>query len=221
MPSTSPASVAQAINSTISQTTGHTLLPSPRELLSLPLRALHHAETFAFSTVPRHIARMAGIEDISLNLWPTAAPVAGQDIAHEAMNAAAEIAAGAPEVVEQVENWYLAELTSTMRKVGGFFGYLTSIWSFACLVEVSATFLYIFTWLPLRTATGLDPESYHDIRIHAAPSATGMAETPCPAHYSHRPFPLTDFDIDTRNSVPNVSRLCGNAIWQARQTVDI
>ncbi|KAJ5537263.1 hypothetical protein N7513_010449 [Penicillium frequentans] len=135
MPSTSPASVAQAINSTISQTTGHTLLPSPRELLSLPLRALHHAETFAFSTVPRHIARMAGIEDISLNLWPTAAPVAGQEIAHEAMNAAAEIAAGAPEVVEQVENWYLAELTSTMRKVGGFFGYLTSIWSFACLVE--------------------------------------------------------------------------------------
>ncbi|KAJ6095939.1 hypothetical protein N7486_006685 [Penicillium sp. IBT 16267x] len=135
MPSTSPASVVQAINSTISQTSGHTLFPSPRELLSLPLRALHHAETFAFSTVPQHIARIAGIDDISLNLWPNAAPVAGQDIAQEAMNAAAEIAAGAPEVVEQVENWYLAELTSTMRKVGGFFGYLTSIWSFACLVE--------------------------------------------------------------------------------------
>jgi hypothetical protein len=86
---------------------------------------------------------MAGIEDMSLNLWPTAAPVAGQGIADEAMNAAAEIAAGAPEVVEQVENWYLAEVTSTMRKVGGFFGYLTSIWSFACLVEVSAASLHL------------------------------------------------------------------------------
>ncbi|KAJ5953251.1 hypothetical protein N7454_000147 [Penicillium verhagenii] len=135
MPSTSPASVVQAINSTISQASGNTLLPSPRELLSLPLRALHHAETFAFNTVPQHIARLAGIENISLNLWPTAAPEAGQNIAHDALHAAAEIAAGAPEVVEQVENWYLAELTSTMRKVGGFFGYLTSIWSFACLVE--------------------------------------------------------------------------------------
>lgn len=44
---------------------------------------------------------------------------------------------GAAQAVGYGDSWYVAELMQTMRKVGGFFGYLTSIWSFACLVEVS------------------------------------------------------------------------------------
>ncbi|KAJ5584901.1 uncharacterized protein N7459_004701 [Penicillium hispanicum] len=142
MPSTSAAPVIHNLSSPISVTSGSTLLPySPRDLLSLPLRALHHAEIFAFSTVPRHVARMAGIEDFSLNIWGGAAPTAGETgLPGDAVAAASQAAAGmagegVAQVVGQGDNWYMAEFMHTMRKVGGFFGYLTSIWSFACLVE--------------------------------------------------------------------------------------
>lgn len=139
MPAETAASILKSANATLSNTSGTSLLPSsPRELLSLPLRALSHAEKFAFSTAPRHIARMVGINDMTLNLWPTTAPVAGQPGAvQEAMAAASDIAAGVPEAVAAGDGWYVSEFMQTMRKVGGFFGYLTSIWSFACLVEVS------------------------------------------------------------------------------------
>ncbi|KAJ5083433.1 hypothetical protein N7456_012860 [Penicillium angulare] len=139
IPSTSSASVVQSINATISTTTASAFIPSsPRQLLSLPLRALQHAETFAFNTVPRHIAKLAGIDDLSLNIWPTAAPVTGRAILpQEAMTAAshaANIATGLPQAAGS-EGWYMGEIMQTMRKVGGFFGYLTSVWSFACLIE--------------------------------------------------------------------------------------
>lgn len=77
------------------------------------------------------------MNDVTLNLWPTTAPVAGESaVVHEAMAAASDIAAGVPEAVAAGDGWYIGEFMQTMRKVGGFFGYLTSIWSFACLVEV-------------------------------------------------------------------------------------
>ncbi|KAJ5256881.1 hypothetical protein N7478_012985 [Penicillium angulare] len=144
IPSTSSASVAQSINATISTTTASAFIPSsPRQILSLPLRALHHAETFAFNTVPRHIAKLVGIEDLSLNIWPTAAPVTGRTVlSQEAMTAAshaASIATGAPQGAGS-EGWYMGEIMQTMRKVGGFFGYLTSVWSFACLIETSPNY---------------------------------------------------------------------------------
>ncbi|KAJ5894778.1 hypothetical protein N7495_006469 [Penicillium taxi] len=139
-PSTSTASLLENISATVSAaTTRNTYLPtSPRDILSFPLRALHHAETFAFSTVPRHIGRLAGIEDMSLNLWPvtTSAEAALASDAVAVAQAAADMAGeGAAQAVAQGDSWYLTELMHTMRKVGGFFGYLTSVWSFACLVE--------------------------------------------------------------------------------------
>jgi hypothetical protein len=36
----------------------------------------------------------------------------------------------------QESGYYIAEFLGAMKKLGGFFGYLTSLWSFACLVEV-------------------------------------------------------------------------------------
>ncbi|KAJ5638557.1 hypothetical protein N7528_000947 [Penicillium herquei] len=136
VPSTSPAAVVQSINETVLKASETTLLPSTsRELLSLPLRALHHAETFAFNTVPRHIARLAGIENVSLNLWPTAAPLTGDSgLAQEAMSAS-EVAAHMAQAAAEGEGWYAMEFMETIRKVGGFFAYITSVWSFVCLIE--------------------------------------------------------------------------------------
>ncbi|KAJ5200700.1 hypothetical protein N7472_005904 [Penicillium cf. griseofulvum] len=39
------------------------------------------------------------------------------------------------DVAGQESGYYIAEFLGAMKKLGGFFGYLTSLWSFACLVE--------------------------------------------------------------------------------------
>jgi hypothetical protein len=141
MPSTSATSLANNINNTVSATSVTSLLPSPRDLFTLPFRALNQAETFAFSTVPRHIAQLVGINDISVSFWSGGASAIGETgLGGDAVAAAANTAGeGVAQAAGYGDSWYVAELMQTMRKVGGFFGYLTSIWSFACLVEVSAS----------------------------------------------------------------------------------
>lgn len=144
MPSTSATSLANNINNTISATSVTSLLPSPRDLFTLPFRALNQAETFAFSTIPRHIARLTGLNDIATGFWSGGASAIGDaGLRGDAMSAAAANTAGegVAQAVGYGDSWYVAELMQTMRKVGGFFGYLTSIWSFACLVEVSSVFM--------------------------------------------------------------------------------
>lgn len=145
MPSRSAGSLVQNLSTTVPTTSGTSLLPSsPLELLTLPIRILHRAETFAFNTVPRHVARLTGMEDIGMNLWGGVAPgPPGTGLADDAVTTASQAAAGlADEGVAQAmgqgDSWYVTEFLQTMRKVGGFFGYLTSVWSFACLVEVSS-----------------------------------------------------------------------------------
>lgn len=143
-PATMPTAssvVAGNLNTTVTTTSSLAILPSPRDLFLLPIRALQHAEAFAFNTVPRHIGRMVGVGDINLNLWPAPAPsIADGSAAAEAFGAATEAVAGTAggvaQAATQAESWYLTEFMNTMRKVGGFFGYLTSVWSMACLVEV-------------------------------------------------------------------------------------
>ena len=145
IPSTSAAPLMQSLNDTLSATAGNTpLSTSASGLLSLPLRALHEAENLAFSTVPRQIVRLTGLENFGLNIWGGAAPAAAETtVAADAVVAASQAAAnmagdGAAQAVAEGDSWYVTEFLQTMRKVGGFFGYLTSIWSFACLVEVSS-----------------------------------------------------------------------------------
>lgn len=148
IPSTSAAPLMQTLNDTVSATAGNTPLStsaSASGLLSLPLRALHEAENLAFSTVPRQIVRLTGLENFGLNIWGGAAPAAAETtVAADAVVAASQAAAnmagdGAAQAVAEGDSWYVTEFLHTMRKVGGFFGYLTSIWSFACLVEVSSS----------------------------------------------------------------------------------
>ena len=148
MPTTAAATLARHLNSSISAPSKNTPLRySPRSLLSLPLRAFQYAESFAFGTVPRQIARMAGIDDFRLNIWGGTAPVVGEaGLTSDAVAAASQAAMGtageaAAQAARQGDGWYTAEFMRTMRMVGGFFGYLTSIWSFACLVEASPVFL--------------------------------------------------------------------------------
>jgi hypothetical protein len=144
MPSTSAASLANNINNTVSATSVSSLLPSPRDLFTLPFRALNQAETFAFSTVPRHIARLTGLNDISVSFWSGGPHAIGETgLRGDAMAAANTAGEGVAQAVGYGDSWYVAELTQTMRKVGGFFAYLTSIWSFACLVEVSTNPEYL------------------------------------------------------------------------------
>ncbi|KAJ6061880.1 uncharacterized protein N7446_006000 [Penicillium canescens] len=102
-----------------------------------PLRAFQHAETFALRTVPQTLARFSGMNALGYGFWSGADPTIGAgDAVATAANAAANMAGdGTAGGVGQEGGYYIAEFLSAVKKVGGFFGYLTSLWSFACLVE--------------------------------------------------------------------------------------
>lgn len=83
-----------------------------------------------------------------MSSWVGTAPMAGDTgLAGDAMAAASQATTGiagegVSQAMAQGGSWY-TEVLQGMRKVAGFFGYLTSIWSFACLVEVSAILVSI------------------------------------------------------------------------------
>lgn len=153
-PSISTVSIVQNVTSKAVNTSEMSLLPStPVELLTLPIRILHRAETFVFSTVPRHVARLTGIEDTGVSFWSGAAPTTGDTMADTSQAAAGIAAERVAQAVGQGDGWYGAEFVHTAKKVGGFFGYLTSAWSLACLVEVRA-------FLTLRSSAKTCRRSY-------------------------------------------------------------
>ena len=139
VPSTTNVSIAQNISATASATPGSNFLPtSPLDLIMFPLRVLNQAETFAFNTVPRHLLRAMGIENIEMNFWGGAATAAGDaGLAGDAAQAAANTAGGGVQAAAFSDSWYVGEFLSAVKEIGGFFGYMTSVWSFACLVEVN------------------------------------------------------------------------------------
>lgn len=109
-------------------------LSSPLQLLTAPFRAFQHVETFALRTIPQAVGRITGINTLWGGGIGSAAGVSGA----VATNAVADMAgSGIPNVAGQEGSYYFAEFVGAIKKLGGFFGYLTSIWSFACLVEVS------------------------------------------------------------------------------------
>lgn len=135
----------QNISATASAKSGSSFLPtSPLELITFPLRVLNQAETFAFNTVPRHLLRIAGIENIEMNFWGGAAAGGDTGLAGDAAQAAADIAGGGTQAATLGDSWYVGEFLMAAKKIGGFFGYLTSVWSFACLVEVSPICSYLY-----------------------------------------------------------------------------
>ncbi|RHZ60051.1 hypothetical protein CDV55_106516 [Aspergillus turcosus] len=131
---TASSSAMQSVNST-AITTRYSLLSSPRELLTLPLRGLRQAENLAFSTLPRQLSRLVGLPDMATRISGHA-PVTGSEA--DAVVAATQAAAGAAregmvDAAAQGETGvYLAEFLQAMRRFSGFFSYLTSRWSLAC-----------------------------------------------------------------------------------------
>lgn len=207
MPSTPAESFVQNVSATVSATSGNSLLPSsPLELLTLPMRVMHRAETFAFSTVPRHVARLAGLENVSMSLWGGPATAGDTGLAGDAMAAASQATGVAGEDVAQAmahgDSWYVTEFLQTMRKVGGFFGYLTSIWSFACLVEVSS--VQVISGTSLIT-TGPHTQPNHDLCVHAAASPARMGEATCPTYHPDPVVRVANHLPAERNSLPNFS----------------
>lgn len=146
-PSTIPTSpstaLLQHLNTTLSPETS-SLSFLPHQLLTSPLRAFQHAETFAFRTVPQTLARITGIKALGQSIWSgagSAAGASGTAAAHAADMTGNELA----DAAGQESGYYIAEFLGAMKKLGGFFGYLTSLWSFACLVEVRphSRFIYL------------------------------------------------------------------------------
>lgn len=204
MPSTSAGSLVQNLSTTVSTTSGTSLLPSsPLQLLTLPFRILHRAETFAFNTVPRHVARLAGMEDIGMSLWGGAAPGLADDAVATASQAAAGLAdEGVAQAMGQGDSWYVTEFLQTMRKLGGFFGYLTSIWSFACLVEVSS--VQVISRALLRIV-GSHTQPDHDLCIDQTASATGLGEATGSTHHSDPSLRVANIVLTQGNTLSNVA----------------
>ncbi|KAL2849553.1 hypothetical protein BJY01DRAFT_142218 [Aspergillus pseudoustus] len=105
-----------------------------RDLLSLPLRGLQRAESFAFSFLPGRVARLVGLQDVTTNFW--GAPGAGpeRNVVAAATQAVGEAAREA--VVEAAaqpdSSLHLTDFLQAAIRFSGFFSYLTSRWSLAC-----------------------------------------------------------------------------------------
>lgn len=138
-----PSTIQSTTASLLHHANTSTPTPDSSSLSSLPLRlltstihALEHVDTFAFQTVPGSVGRITGIS----SLWSGAGPTseAGSTAATHAVADMADMAgSGLAEGAAQEGSYYFAEFLVALKKLGGFFGYLTSIWSFACLLEVN------------------------------------------------------------------------------------
>ncbi|CAG8360814.1 unnamed protein product [Penicillium salamii] len=136
-----PSTIQSTTASLLQHAKTSTPTPDSSSLSSLPLRlltstihALEHVDTFAFQTVPESVGRITGIS----SLWSGAGPTseAGSTAATHAVADMADMAgSGLAEGAAQEGSYYFAEFLVALKKLGGFFGYLTSIWSFACLLE--------------------------------------------------------------------------------------
>lgn len=136
-PPTATASAAQSLSSATNLTTS--ILSSPRDLLALPFRGLYQAEHFAFSTLPRRLGRLVGLQEMATLFGGGGAgtgPVGDVAVAttHAAANAARE---GVAEAAGQADTGHhLTDILQALIKFSGFFSYLTSRWSLACFTVV-------------------------------------------------------------------------------------
>ncbi|KAL2011004.1 hypothetical protein VTN00DRAFT_3722 [Thermoascus crustaceus] len=136
MPSTSAvaasSAVMQHLNVSANATAYSSWLPSsPRELLKLPLNAVYRAEVLTFVTIPRHVARFVGLDNMVNGLWEGAA-VIGEGDAVAAAGVANAAAEGATEAGANYAGLNFTDIFHAMRRFSGFFSYMTSRWSLAC-----------------------------------------------------------------------------------------
>lgn len=204
---TTSASAMQSVNSTAITTAQNSLLSSPRELLTLPLRGLRQAESLAFSTIPRQLSRLVGLPDMATRISGHAP---GTGSAADAAVAATQAVAGAAgermaDAATQMETGvYLAEFLQAMRRFSGFFSYLTSRWSLACFAVVRdkhmVTDLSILTYFK-----GYNFESYHDLCFDQTTSHSRLSPTHGAANHSHCTVHLSDPRLTSCYTVSNIS----------------
>lgn len=116
-------------------TTTKSLLSSSRDILAFPFRAIYRADKFAFTTLPRYIVQSLGLEGLAAQLMddtPGTAAMAADAVGDGVAGAGAVAAGSDPETSS-----YVAELLFTLKRLSGFFSYLTSRWSLACFTVVS------------------------------------------------------------------------------------
>lgn len=133
----SSASAAAASSAGFSQY-ANTSISLPRELLGLPLRALYRVESFTFNTLPRHFARLTGLEDIASHIWGRALRTGlfDGDTATAATQTTINAGGGVAEAAAQETGVTFADIFDAIRSFGGFFSYVTSRWFFACFAVV-------------------------------------------------------------------------------------
>ncbi|CAG7951754.1 unnamed protein product [Penicillium olsonii] len=124
------ASLLQHANTSAPTPDSPSLSSLPLRLLSSSIHAFKHVDNFAFRTVPASVGRMTGISSLLGGAGPTS------EAGGAATHAVADMAgSGLGDTAAQEGSYYFAEFLAALKKLGGFFGYLTSIWSFACLLE--------------------------------------------------------------------------------------
>lgn len=157
MPNTPPAATASLsaaqhlVNNASNVTTSKSLLSSPRDLLSFPFRAVYRADIFAFSTLLRQFAKLVGLESVAAQLMDdtaaSGAVLEGEAVAVGARAAAETVVgegAASAAATAQESGFHIADLFYTLRRLSGFFSYLTSRWSLACFTVVSVDLATMF-----------------------------------------------------------------------------
>lgn len=124
------------VNNASNTTTAKSLLSSSRDVLTFPFRAVYRADAFAFSTLPRQVARLVGLEGMASQLLENSSGTGEAAVAAgtQAAEAVGDTAAGA---AAQDSGFHIVDLFHTLRRLSGFFSYLTSRWSLACFTVVS------------------------------------------------------------------------------------
>lgn len=111
-------------------------LSSSRDVLTFPFRAIYRADKFAFTTLPRHIAKFVGLEGIASQLMEDTS-VSGAAAAAAGTQAAGDGMAGAAAATGSESGSFITDFFITLKRLSGFFSYLTSRWSLACFTVVS------------------------------------------------------------------------------------
>lgn len=162
-------SAAQSLNTTPSIAAHSSLSSSSRELLSLPFRGLHQAEAFTFSTLPRQVAKLVGLQDMATRFWGTSS---GTGLETDAVVLATQTAAeaardGVVDAASQAESsLHFSDILQAVMKFSGFFSYLTSRWSLACFTVVNIYPDYLYFDTAILTYQGACSEQDHDLRLY-------------------------------------------------------
>lgn len=116
--------------------------PPTKDLFLLPLRIVYRVEIFVFVTLPRQIFRLIGLESVAASLVGDTTGLAdGHGFPVNSVSAMAATAgagaSGAAAADAATTSWFGgSEILQSLRKFGGFFSYMTSRWSLACIIVV-------------------------------------------------------------------------------------